>query len=119
MALGVCICFSSYLVSFYTTKLIVDATGKDADFCITLKKYYGKPGYYLGIVGPAMLLLGALSVLFIILSQLSYPILLTIYVWCKSGTDHPVIEEDPVFYDFSSAYTALILYFLLVAISSK
>ena len=42
VVLGVIICFSSYMVSFYTTKLIVDTTGKDADFCITTKRYFGK-----------------------------------------------------------------------------
>lgn len=119
LALGFCITFSSYIVSFYTTKLIVDGTGKDADFCITLKKYYGKPGYYLGIIFPALLTLGVLTVLFIILSQLSYPILLTLYIWCKPGSQLPVQEQDPVFDNFSSAYTAIVLYFILVAISSK
>jgi len=66
--LGIVIAFSSYLVSFYTSKLIVDSTGKDADFCITLKKYYGKKCYYIGIVFPALLTLGVLTVLFILLS---------------------------------------------------
>ena len=83
--MGIVIAFSSYLVSFYTTKLIVDSTGKDLDFCITLKKYYGKRGYYIGIVFPALLTLGVLTVLFILLSQLSYPILLTLYMWCNPG----------------------------------
>ena len=66
--LASCICFTSYLVSFYTTKLIVDATGRDADFCITLKKYFGKKGYYTGIIAPAVLMLGAMTALFVILS---------------------------------------------------
>ena len=91
MALGACIAFSSCVVSFYTTKLIVDATGKDADFSITLKKYYGKFGYYLGIISPAILLMGAVSVLFIILSELSYPIFLTIFTWFKPGDYQPKI----------------------------
>ena len=68
MALGAAISFSSYLVSFYTTKLIVDATGQDADFCITLRKYYGAWGYYAGIIAPALLLLGSITALFVLLS---------------------------------------------------
>ena len=119
IALGFCLCFSSYIVSFYTSKLIVDATGNDADFCITLKKYYGKPGYYAGIIAPALLLLGVVSALFVILSELSYPILLSLYMWCKPGDFQPKIEDKPVLDNFSSAYTAIGLYFLLVAISSK
>ena len=30
--LSICICFSQFIVSFYTTKLIIDATGNDPDF---------------------------------------------------------------------------------------
>lgn len=111
------ICFTSYLVSFYTCKLIVDTTGTDADFCITLKRYFGKPGYYAGIIAPCLMLLAAVIVLFIILSQLSYPILLSIYSWIADAD--PPIQEEPVFDSFSSAYTALFLYFILVLICSK
>ena len=42
LALAVIITFVSFLVSFYTCKLIVDATGDDPDYSDTLKKYYGK-----------------------------------------------------------------------------
>ena len=56
------------MVSFYTSKLIIDATGIDGDFCITLKKYFGKKGYYAGIIAPAILMLGAMTALFVILS---------------------------------------------------
>ena len=79
-------CLSSYLVCFYTTKLIIDTTGQDFDFCITLKKYYGKKGFYVGIIAPALLMLGALTALFVILSQLLYPIFYSVYYWC-SQTD--------------------------------
>ena len=42
MALAVIITVVSFFVSFYTCKLIVDATGNDPDYSDTLKKYYGK-----------------------------------------------------------------------------
>ena len=42
MALGIIISFCSFLVSFYSCYLIVLCTGKDQEFCVTLKKYYGK-----------------------------------------------------------------------------
>ena len=68
MVLATILCFSNYLVCFYTTKLIVDATGQDADFSITLRKYFGGIGYYTGIIAPAIVMLGAMSALYIILS---------------------------------------------------
>ena len=85
MLLGCIICFTSCLVSFYTTKLIIDTTGNDADFSITLKKYFGKKCYYIGILAPALMILGVLIVLYVLLAQLSYPVLLSIYYWCKPG----------------------------------
>ena len=42
IGLGIIISFISFLISFYTCKLIVDQAGNDADYSITLKKYYGK-----------------------------------------------------------------------------
>ena len=117
--MATCICFSSCIVAFYTSKLIVDATGNDADFCITLKKYFGRKGYYAGIIAPATLMLGALTALFIILSQLLYPILFAIFYWCKPGDYVKPMILEPTFEYFSSSYTALLLYVLLTAICSK
>ena len=111
---------TSYLVSFYTTKLLIDATKADANFCITLKKYFGMKGYYMGIIAPALLMLGAMTALFVILSQLLYPILLALWEWIVNrGSEHPKLNVSPEFDEFSSAYTAIILYFLLTAICSK
>ena len=68
---------------------------------------------------PAVIILGALIVLFVILSQLSYPILLTIYLWCTPDENQPPVQQDPVFEAFSSAYTSMLLYFIMVLVSSK
>mmetsp|Transcript_1525 Transcript_1525/g.2095 ORF Transcript_1525/g.2095 Transcript_1525/m.2095 type:complete len:102 (-) Transcript_1525:1236-1541(-) len=64
-------------------------------------------------------MLGAMTALFVILSQLTYPILLAIYYWCKPGDENKPLDTDPSFDSFSSAYTAIGLYFLLIAICSK
>ena len=119
MALSLCICFTSYIISFYTCKLIIDTTDRDADFCITLKRYYGNFGYYTGILFPLFMLLSTVIVLFIILSELLYPILLSLYTWCDPDSKEIYVETTPVLNDFSSAYTAIMLYFLLVLIISK
>ena len=46
IGLGLIISLVSFLISFYTCKLIVDQAGNDADYSITLKKYYGKTAFY-------------------------------------------------------------------------
>jgi amino acid permease len=45
IGLGLIISLVSFLISFYTCKLIVDQAGNDADYSITLKKYYGKTAF--------------------------------------------------------------------------
>ena len=42
LILGIIITFVSCIVSFYTCHLMVQSTGMDIDFNLTLKKYFGK-----------------------------------------------------------------------------
>ena len=62
-------------------------------------------------------MLGTMSALYIVLADLSYPILLSVYVWFSDK--EPIAYTDPEFDHFSTAYTAIILYFILVGVSSK
>ena len=50
----------------------------------------GTCGYYAGIIAPALLMLGTMCALYIVLADLSYPILLSIYVWFS--------DKEPVAY---------------------
>ena len=79
----------------------------------------GRFGYYAGLISPALLLLGTISVLYVILSQLSYPIFQAIYFWAKPNAEQTPIVHEPTFKEFSSAYTACLLYPIIVAIVSK
>ena len=42
MVLGFILCFTSFIISWYTCKLIIDMSGTDPDYSITLRKFYGK-----------------------------------------------------------------------------
>ena len=42
IVLGVILSFTSFLISFYTCKLIIEMAGTDPDYSDTLKKFYGK-----------------------------------------------------------------------------
>lgn len=42
LVLGIIFCFTSFIISFYTCKLIIDMAGNDADYSDTLRKFYGK-----------------------------------------------------------------------------
>ena len=92
-------------------------SGSDPDYSITLRKYYGPSGYYVGLLAPAFLIVGAVSVYFVIMTQVLYPMCLAIYAW-TSGT-HPEYYSDPTFQHFSSSYTALVLFVVLIILCSK
>lgn len=59
MILGFIIALCSFIISYYTTTLVVSSAGNDPDFCITLKKYYGNVGYYAGVGSNLLVMLGA------------------------------------------------------------
>ena len=118
--LGLILSFTSFLISFYTCKLIIDMAGNDADYSDTLKKFYGKFGYYAGLIAPAILILGAVACFFVTMNQVLYPMILAIYVWC-SGKDESEVtyREDPSWDWFSSNYTALLIFAIVTIVCNK
>ena len=65
--LGIMISFTSFVISFYTCSLIIKTAKNDEDYVFTLKKYYGKPGFYIGLIGPTVLIFGAITVYFVVI----------------------------------------------------
>ena len=77
-------------------------------------KYFGKVGYYLGVCASIVLLVGAVTVLYIIQAQMLYGIFMALYWWTTPGDYHPDFQTKPVFDRFSSAYTGMLLYFVQI-----
>ncbi len=71
----------SFLISYYTCSLIIYTAGSDEDFSDTLYKHFGKPGWYIGLIAPIILIFGAVTVYFIIQSQMMYPIIMALVSW--------------------------------------
>ena len=92
--LSLIVSFTSFVISFYTCSLTFKTIKKDSDYIFTLKKYYGKcfscfdhfcignMGYFVGIIGPTILYLGAITVYFCVIVQSLYPLLLAL---CNRG----------------------------------
>lgn len=97
--------------------MIVKQTGSDPDYADTMLKYYGKAAYYATLIAPGFLILGAVTVYFVIMSSLLYPITLCIYTWCSGNVVEPL--TNPTFAHYSSSYTSLLLFAILVLICSK
>ncbi len=93
---GILITFISFIISYYTCSLIIITAKNDSDYVFTLKKYYGKWGWYIGLIGPTILIFGAISVYFNVICQNLYPILWLIYT--------KVLQKELTFLD-PSKYT--------------
>lgn len=110
------------MISFYTCSLIIKTAKNDKDYIFTLKKYYGNFGYYIGLIGPTVLIFGAITVYFVVIVQSAYPLIL---VLCNKGFGMNLAYVDPnapPYYNFSTlsaSWIALFEYFKLVTLSMK
>lgn len=119
---GIAVSFVSFMISFYTCALIIKSAKNDTDYIFTLKKYYGKPGYYMGLIGPTILIFGAITVYFVVIVQSLYPLLVVVMkeVFKMEYTMINPLEQPYCRLDtFSASYVALFEYVLLVSISMK
>ena len=119
LLLGLILCFTSFLISFYTCKLIIDMAGNDSDYSDTLKKFYGKFGYYAGLIAPAILILGAVACFFVTMNQVLYPMILAIYVWISGDKNGVTYKSSPEWGWFSSNYTALLIFAIVTIVCNK
>jgi amino acid permease len=122
--LGSCITLVSFLVSYYTCSLVIITTKNDKDYVFTLRKYFGKPGFYMGLIGPTVLIFGAITVYFVVIVQSIYPLLFTLLtkVFKMDLQYRDTSKGDPHYYDFehfSPSYIALGMYVILVSVSMK
>jgi len=100
MILGITICFTSFVVSLRTCILILRLTGPGDDFYDTMRKYWGKPGYYLTMVLTLIIIQTACTAYFLIMTQNLYPNILAIIKW-TTGNQLPMINTPGDFSQFS------------------
>ena len=79
----------------------------------------GAPGYYMGLIAPAVLILGAVAVFFVTMNQVLYPMILAVYVWIAGNKEEIVAKPDPTWEWFSGNYTAILLFVVMTALCSK
>ena len=120
--LGILISFTSFIISYYTCALIIITAKDDSDYVFTLKKYYGMKGWYLGLIGPTILIFGAITVYFVVIVQSLYPLLVVLLNKAfKMDLDYINPNEYPYwhFEAFSASYVAIVMFVLLVTVSMK
>ena len=115
---GLVLSFIGFLISYYTCSLIIKTAGKDDQYYDTLYKYWGRKGYYGGIISTALVCIGAEIAYFVLLTQLLYPIPIAIQSWV-TGNNSIELNYDPDFDRFSPAYAAIIMFVVESLITSK
>ena len=73
--LGVIISFTSFLVSFYTCALVLKTAKGDVNYVFTLKRYWGTPGFYAGLIPIMVMVAGSLNVYFTVIVHSAYPLI--------------------------------------------
>ena len=122
IVLGILISFVSFLVSFYTCALIIMTAKGDTDYVFTLKKYFGMKGWYIGLIGPTILIFGAITAYFVIIVQSLYPLLVVLLKVCGADLDYVDPNKGPPYWHFdtfSASWLAIGLFVVLVTISMK
>ena len=84
---------------------------------MTLLIFVGPFGYYIGAIGPIVVVGSAIIVCFVVMAQVMYPTLFAVYAWI-SKADHDY-NIEPAFDRFSSSYCAILLFIALVIICNK
>jgi hypothetical protein len=79
---------------------MVRSAGNDEEYFDTLYKYWGRWGYYSGLLSTLFLLVAAVCAYFIIMSQMLYPIILALIKWIFSK-ELTMISEHPTLDSFS------------------
>mmetsp|Transcript_5400 Transcript_5400/g.9077 ORF Transcript_5400/g.9077 Transcript_5400/m.9077 type:complete len:256 (-) Transcript_5400:765-1532(-) len=81
-------------------------------------------GWYIGLIGPTILIFGAITVYFVVIVQSIYPLIFSILknLFKLDLSYRDPNKEDPTFYDFnhfSASYIALAMYVILVSVSMR
>jgi amino acid permease len=82
---SIILCFSSVLISSYTCSIIVKFTREEDDFQDAIFKYFGKKGWYIGVIASTAVIAGAHIGMFIVMSQLLYTLIMALYDWIAGG----------------------------------
>ena len=117
IALGIILTIVAFIISFTTQYFIMAAAGKDIDYTETLKKTFGKNGWYFGMVLFIIMLTIPILIFFQLLSQFLYPIIL-VCIELKTGADIK-INFDMDFSGFSYSYTCFIVFVYLFILTAR
>ena len=120
IALGVLLTILAFVISFTTQYFIMAAAGRDIDYTETLKKTFGKNGWYFGMIIFIIMLTIPILIFFQLLSQFLYPLIL-VAIELKTGEDIPITKDSFKldFSGFSYSYTAFIVFIYLFLLTAR
>ena len=110
---GVLITMTSSMVCFYSCHLFIKHSKNDVNFTVAFERHFGTFGYYFVSIAIILLFFGGLIAYAILMSQLSYSVLTTIF------TDENSITNEVTLARFSPAYTAIFVQTVVFLLSLK
>jgi sodium-coupled neutral amino acid transporter 9 len=117
IVLGVLLTILAFVISFTTQYYVMKCAGADMDYSDTLKKTFGKKGWYLGMILFIIMLFIPIIIFFMLLSQYLYPILLVIIeLFTKEDRK---LSFDTDFSQFSYSYTCMIVFLFLFILTMR
>lgn len=93
------------------------AAGSDDDYTDTLKKTFGKRGWYFGMILFIMMLTIPIVIFFQLLAQFLYPIILVI-IELSNGKNLPLDFTSIIWNSFSYTWTCIIIFAYLFALTA-
>lgn len=119
--MGILLTIFAFCISFTTQYMIMKTAGTDLDYTDTLRKTFGRRGWYCGM-GTFIIMLFIPIILYVgLLSQFLFPIITVIIEVC-TGEDKPdsfIDNRDVNFKEFSYSWTVIIVFFLLMVLTAK
>ena len=113
IVLGILLTLLAFVVSFATQYFVMKTAGTDLDYTDTLKKTFGRRGWYTGMIAFIGILSVPVMIFFQLLSSFLYPIILAIM-----GSDKTTWTKDINFGEFSYSYTCCIMFVVISLIAS-
>ena len=115
--LGLLLTVLAFAISFTTQYYIMKTAGNDLDYTDTLKKTFGRRGWYFGMILFIIMLTIPIIILFQLLAQFLYPIILVCIELFTKEDRHIDFAID--FSHFSYSYTCFIIFGILWLLTAR
>jgi len=115
--LGLVLTVIAFVISFATQYFVMVTAGSDMDYTETLKKTFGKKGFYIGMSLFIMMLFIPIIIFFQLMAQFLFPVILFV-IELFTGDDRSM-TLDMDFGEFSYSWTCVLVFIIMFALTAR